>query len=175
MTDFDLSEYVKPNTELILDKQYIESIYADNPIALYCAESIIEQDKTKTDYRKLLLSKLQLSYIELLDRGQSNICSTLDITPSTVAIWCRQSRLFADCLAVVKQAQAERLEMLMWDKANNSEDKDSISRMFLLKARKPEYRENAIQQGDNTVNVHVTIEGERFDTSANFKAKTIDD
>jgi len=175
MSEYDLSEYVNPNTEIMIDKQYIQSIYADNPIALFCANEIITQDKGKTDYKKLVLSSKQLEYLYMVDSGQSNICSTLEITPSTVAIWCRQSRMFADCLAVVKSAQAERLEQLMWDKANDCNDKDSISRMFLLKARKPEYRENAIQQGENTVNVHVTIEGERFDTSANFRPKSEQD
>jgi hypothetical protein len=61
------------------------------------------------------------------------------------------------------------MESVVTKAAQDSNSADNISRMFALKARKPEYRDNAILTGATIVNVRVTVDGENFDTSASVK------
>jgi hypothetical protein len=97
-----------------------------------------------------------------------NMHDLLEIDKTTIVIWKRTNKLFAKCLELIKESQAESVESLMWMEAANKDNKDNITRMFLIKARKPEYRENAVIPASSIVNVRVTIDSKDYDSQSVF-------
>lgn len=172
MTEFSLDEYMPDkNTEVIAN---MNQIYADIPIIQYALDELIKNDTSKTtDYSTLLLTVEQMRYINLYDSTDgttlADVCSDMNIRKSTVIMWMRCNKLFNACIELIKQTEAEQAESCLWSSATDAESKDSISRMFALKARKPEYRDNAILPGASVVSIRVTIDNKEFDTSASMK------
>jgi hypothetical protein len=159
--------------ELQINLDYALKQYQGNQLVSYALNELYNNDNAiKNNLQIELLEPLQLDYIEALDRNDATIkeiCDELSISKTTIIIWQKTNKLFAKCIELIKEAEAEQTESILWTAAQSKESADTISRMFALKARKPEYRDNAILQGATIVNVRVTVDGENFDTSASVK------
>lgn len=110
------------------------------------------------------LTDMQKEYLQGLMQGQKpkDLCAQLGLSRVQSYLWKKQSKLFAETLDLVEQMQADDLESSMWSEALSDEPSNPIVKMFLLKARKTNYRENAAPPTSNTVSVHVTVAGEEF-------------
>lgn len=172
MSEFSLDDFLPDKTrDVIAD---LSQIYVNIPILQYALDEIIKNDTNKSvDYSSLLLSDYQMEYINRYDSSDNitmaDVCADMGIRKTTVIMWQRANKLFNACIDLIKQTEAEQAESCLWSGATDPESKDSISRMFAIKARKPEYRDNAMPVGVNVVNVRVTIDDKEFDTSASMK------
>lgn len=172
MTEFSLDDYIPDKSKSIIAD--LSQIYANIPIIQYALDEIIKNDTAKAvDYSGLMLSDDQLEYINRYDNSDNttmaDVCADMGIRKSTVIMWQRSNKLFNACIELIKQTEAEQAESCLWSGATDINSKDSISRMFALKARKPEYRDNAIIPAANVVSIRVTIDSKDFDTSASMK------
>jgi hypothetical protein len=159
--------------ELQINLDYALKQYQGNQLVSYALNELYSNDNAvKNNLQIELLEPLQLDYIEALDRNDKTvkeICEDMGISKTTPTIWTKSNKLFNKCIELIKEAEAEQTESILWSAAQSKESADTISRMFALKARKPEYRDNAILTGATIVNVRVTVDGENFDTSASVK------
>ena len=161
----DLS--IPKNEPAKIDKAYIlESYKSSNPIILYAAEELLKgvSSDSSTDYSAYILTQKQISYIENLLLEMSNIEKILGILPAEIVIWKRQNKLFNYIINIIKESQADKLESAMWEAAANPENKDNIAKMFLLKARKQEYKDNAPPPPTPAISLRISIEGQPIDT-----------
>lgn len=86
------------------------------------------------------------------------VCKGLGIGRSQLAIWQESDDLYKACIEFIKNIETDDAEQITW--RNAIQDKDANSeRMFALRARKPEYRDNAQVPESATVNLYVGIEG----------------
>lgn len=110
------------------------------------------------------LTDMQKEYLQGLMQGDTpkELCKMLGLSRIQPYLWKKNWKLFADTLELVEQMQADDLESSMWAEALSDEPSNPIVKMFLLKARKTNYRENAAPPTSNTVSVHVTVAGEEF-------------
>lgn len=157
---------VKNNLQKI-DREYIIDFYKNrNPIIRYSAEQMISDlhIEKQEDFKPLLLTNRQIDYLEHFAMNMDNIEELLEISTAEVVIWKKQSKLFSYIINIIKEAQAEKLESEMWRVAILPENKDNISKMFLLKARKQEYKDNAPPPPLAAINLRISIEGEAIDT-----------
>lgn len=161
-----LQDFLKPisKNENCIAKLRMQ--YQSDPLLIYAISEIAKEIKQDQDID--FLSPEQLQYIYYIDNGMTD----QEYEPpkrSLVVIWHRTNLLFAKCIDIIKEAQAEEAESVLWKGATDKESKDNISRMFALKARKPEYRENAVLPGANIITVRVTIDGQPIDISQSLK------
>ena len=173
---FDLDKYIGNATTTGTKATELRTRYADHPVVLYAVDKLSEEAVKKNSSEKINVPELtsgQLAFIDLMDSNEyivmSDACKALGIRLSEIVIWKRNSRLFEICMDILKEAEAEQAESVLWSNATQAANPDSISRMFALKARKPEYRENAPAQGDTVVNVRISVEGQEFNTEAGIK------
>lgn len=89
-----------------------------------------------------------------------------NIAPVEVELWTKKPE-FASVMGMVKNAEASLVESVTWQMAMNPAA--NIERMFALKSRKQEYKENGQAQGNTVTNVKISIDGQDFDVSASFK------
>jgi len=87
--------------------------------------------------------------------------------PISIMIWQKDPE-FMSIYNQIKQAEAMMLESVVWDQAMNN-PKASIERMFALKSRMSEYKDNAVATGQTVTNVRISIDGQDFDVSASMK------
>ena len=86
------------------------------------------------------------------------VCKGLGIGRSQLAIWQESDDLYKACIAFIKSIETDDAEQITWRNAINDNTATS-ERMFALRARKPEYRDNAQIPEANTINLYVGIEG----------------
>ena len=187
---YDLSKYLARGTgEGDTPEKYMQK-YEGNPLLLYATAQLIdEQLKSKKydDVSEIVyiqdLTQKQTDFLESLDSIQdedeeedegkleniNTICKRLDVKKSELIVWIKTNKLFERCIDILKQAEAEQAESVLWSKASKTKNNDALSRMFAIKARKPEYRDNAEIKGETVVNVKVTLDNMEFDASAGFK------
>lgn len=89
--------------------------------------------------------------------------------PIAIMLW-QQNSEFSSIMSQIKQAEAMMLESVVWDQAL-SNPKASIERMFALKSRMSEYKDNAPPTGQSITNVRISIDGQDYDVSASFRDK----
>ena len=106
----------------------------------------------------LPLSLVQVQYLNMIIAGLSNedACKALSISTAYPLLWKKEGdkdSLYFCCIEAIKEKQADELESNMWNTAStdNSSRRD-IMKMFLIKSRKPEYKENS-----PTVNANVQV------------------
>ena len=80
---------------------------------------------------------------------------------------------FSPILNVLKSAEATLAESKLWRNVIDG-DGTGLSTFFALKARKAEYKENGQPVSQTVTNVRISIEGQEFDVSANFKDKEVE-
>jgi predicted DNA-binding protein YlxM (UPF0122 family) len=159
--------------ELQINLDYALKQYQGNQLVSYALNELYNNDNAiKNNVQVELLEPLQEEYLQAIDQNDSTIkeiCDEMRISKTTIIIWIKTNKLFAKCIELIKEAEAEQIESVVTKAAQDSNSADNISRMFALKARKPEYRDNAVLTGATIVNVRVTVDGENFDTSASVK------
>jgi hypothetical protein len=120
------------------------------------------------------LSPAMYIYLYLIDSDLSPVvaCKALKISKSQAVVWTKENKLFAAVMSAIKAGQAEELESVVWYNAryNPAAEKE---RMFALKARKPEYRDNAPPPSPGRIDVRITIDNADIDISDNYR-KAID-
>lgn len=115
-------------------------------------------------------------YLVLLDRGYTHkeICNALKIPSVYPVSWRSVDKVFATALDMIKDSLADQLESVSMQEAMTN-PKANIERMFLIKGRKSEYRENAPLPPPVSVNLRISIDSKDFDVSANFRKIEDDD
>lgn len=128
----------------------------------------------QTDYpdiQELNMSEQACNYLVSRMMGNDHPTAMADAKalPITIMIWQKDPE-FMTVLNQIKMAEAMMLEARVWDEALNN-PKASIERMFALKSRMAEYKDNAPPQGNTVTNVRISIDGQDYDASATFKNK----
>lgn len=119
------------------------------------------------------LSDAQVRYINMIASGISwtEACAMIGISRATPFLWLEESDkdgTYRQCLELVKEIEANELENNVWQEALNN-PKSTILKMFALKARKDEYKDNATPSTNLETNIYVKIGEKDYDVRANFK------
>ena len=150
------ANYTDSGSSLI---QYGVAMYAKNSKQALLTEgdtAVCVQDEE-------LLLVPQVQYLNMIASGISSAkaCKALCIDRATPLLWASQKNkdgVFNQCMRIVKQIQADDLEEVVWEEALNN-PKSTIMKMFALKARKDEYKDNATPVSNVQTNINVTIDG----------------
>ena len=167
---------VKKTTELMpMEKpSMLPEDYCDYGSALIQYGSIKWQKANKMlcdggegSKESLPLSLEQVQYLNMRMAGISmaDACKALKISPAMPMLWEEEgekSSLFSCCVDAIKRKQAVMLEDNMWETAmvDNSSRRD-IMKMFLIKPRMPEYKENS-PSAVVPVQVNISIDGQPY-------------
>ena len=115
------------------------------------------------------LEPFQRMYIDLISTGTSSndACKQLNIDCYLPILWentCEKDGLYAQCISLIRKKEAKDLEEVIWSSAKNN-PKSTLERMFAIKSRMDEYKDNAPPQTNLQTNINVTIsdkDGNRF-------------
>lgn len=143
---------------------------------IYQALSILKSDsaddltKFEQDIIDLNANQSMQLYLALFDSGykHKDICTSLHIPSVLPVSWKRLNKAYSVCVDLINQSIGAELEATVIDRAKKNE-KDSLLLMFATKKFVPEYRENAPAPAQTTVNLRVSIDGQNFDVSANYR------
>lgn len=110
------------------------------------------------------LSDLQQEYIQGIMDGKSSkeLCQMFGLSKMQPYIWKKQNPLFKEAMEFVQNLKADTLEEQMWNDAINGEKPNAITQIFLLKGKRPEYRENALPTPSNSVNIRISVGDNEF-------------
>ena len=113
-----------------------------------------------------LLNDEQKKYLTLLSEGLSNqeACAELGIDRIVPTIWAKMrgsDSVYGICIQAIKDMQADDLEDEVWKEAIGNPRSTELKK-FALKARKEEYKDNALPQTNVQTNIRVTIDGTPF-------------
>lgn len=109
------------------------------------------------------LTDMQQEFIQGLIQGKTpkELCELLGIARIQPYLWTKKSKLFSDALDIIKKMQADDLESHLWAKSIE-ENANPIMQMFLLKAKKQEYKDNAPPSEQGTVNIKISVGEQQF-------------
>ena len=109
-------------------------------------------------------------YLFLADRGFSpgEACRMMGINKTDPVIWRRENKLFAACQKAIIEAMADEAEAMSISLAV-SDPKANLERMFVVKAHKPQYRDNAPMPSPVNVHLEVTIDKKLIDASDSYR------
>jgi hypothetical protein len=137
-----------------------------------------EVDKTFDIYKEPIdLSSTQVQYLNMrMDNiSTSKACDSLKIERAAPMLWEVEKgakSVYGFCLEALKRLQAVDLEDQLWEKSIDDPSfcKGNVA-MFNLKSRMPEYRENAVNTGNNVVQVNLTVGDKSYtpDTSIDYE------
>lgn len=119
------------------------------------------------------LPEIQIKYLNMLGDGipWREACDLLGISRATPFLWAEEAEddgIYNQCLELVKMIEADELESIVWDEARNSK-KATLLKMFALKARKDEYKDNAPPAAQTETVINVSIGDQPYDVSANYR------
>ena len=180
MMDFGAYDigFVSINDDTLMNEDLAKSANA----IIYQALSILKTDSSD-DLAKYEQSIIELNanesmkfYLALYDDGykHKDICKALHIPSVLPVSWRRLNKAYSLCYDLIQQSIGAQLESTVIDRAKRNE-KDSLLLMFATKKFIPEYRENAPAPAQTTVNLRVTVDGNDFDVSANFRQPNEDE
>lgn len=127
--------------------------------------SLLKDDKMNpADVPYITLAQAYI--IDRLAEGNSlaTACGTISVPIIQHVAWIKSNKLYAKAIQLLKEAQAEQVEDVVWQNALSGSTATTIERMFALKSRKAEYKDNALPQGDTNISVRVTLEGNEIPT-----------
>jgi hypothetical protein len=155
--------------------------YADYNSALIQFGKILWQKNNKMlidggegSKESLPLSLVQIQYLNMRMVGLSrtDACKALGISSASPMLWEEESgktSLYCCCVDAIKRKQADELEDNMWDTAmNDSSSRRDIMKMFLIKPRKPEYKENSTMV-NVPVQVNISVDREPYVVDSSIK------
>jgi hypothetical protein len=124
---------------------------------------------------ELSLSQKQERYLTYRCHGSDHLdaAESCKLSPIELAIWIKQP-FFSMIWAVVREAEALQAEAVTWSKAM-TDGNASIERMFAIKSRKHEYRDNAPPPVAAITQIRISLDGKDFDVSADCKQVGADD
>jgi len=133
----------------------------------------------RIDYPEITPDRLQeiprdaMRYLTERAGGLNHIdaMKEINISPIMVVVWQRTFPEFLSAMNLIKQAEALELEAYLWEYAKNPTA--SNERMFALKSRLKEYREDGGGANLNNVNLKITLAGSDFDISSSVKTKEV--
>lgn len=136
-------------------------------------KAVYESDESLHQFE---LTPDQYLYLYLIDSDIMPAIATkaLKISKSQPGLWAKENKLFAAVLSAIKDGQADELESVVWREARYN-PKASIERMFALKSRKTEYRDNAPMPTPPRLDLRITLDNADIDVSASYKDITPDD
>ena len=188
-----LSEYF--DSILSDEKQYR---ILDILVAQYCNEREIDQvdDQLTEDMRSYIVLVRNYTKIKLFsERLNTEIKNNDEIKPKErplyesnidmidqyimihlnmdsleIQLYKTESELFSYMLTAIYDSIIADTELLLWRNASGK-SAASIERMFALKAKRPEYKDNAPASGDQLTRLNITINGEqvKLDTDTTNK------
>lgn len=124
------------------------------------------------------MPEVQVMYLNMLGSGipWREACDKLGISRATPFLWLEElgeESIFGQCLELVKMIEADELESVVWEEAKNNK-RATVLKMFALKARKDEYKDNAPPASNYETVINVQIGDQPYDISANYKAIEVD-
>lgn len=119
------------------------------------------------------LSCEQVMYLSLRSVGVGTVeaCGLIGIDVTMPLVWEAESgsgSWYMMCMEGIRKLEADVLEESMWASVLGGHTKEA-ERMFMLKGRKPQYRDNYQAQVTAVTQIRVSIDNNDFDVSANFK------
>lgn len=143
------------------DEIRIESLV--NDLVTYTVMNSPEFVPDKDLIAQNTLTDIQQEYIQGLINGNTpkELCQLLGIPRIQPYLWGKKCKLFADAVDIVSKMKTDDLESQMWQSALG-ESANPITQMFLLKAKKPEYKENAQPQEQGVVNIKISIGEQQY-------------
>lgn len=163
---------VKQLADDIMDKRTLAGMSDNAILCVYMAlqalpdyktpELVKQSDDRLADYT---LSPQAYLYLLMIDQDitPAIACKALQISKSQPILWSKDNKLYTAILDAIKEAQAEQLEAEIW------QSPQGIERMFALKARKPEYKDNAPPAAPPAINLNVTIDNRQIEIREHYK------
>jgi hypothetical protein len=133
--------------------------------------SLIEESALKA-WEKPLESDMVL-YLNARASGATTkeACEILGFDRTMPMLWQAEEEkdgVYSQCLKAIDDMRTQDLDDVMWKQA--LEDKASaILKMFTIKSRIDAYKDNAPPQAQMQTNIHVTIDGNRFEVDTALK------
>ena len=160
----------KPETEIAeRPVMGVSALAMPDAIAIMKDIVLIDNPEFTGDLEQMLGARaIGYLYARLNGMNHINSLEIANIAPIEVEMWSKKPE-FQAIMGMIRLAEASMAESVTWDQAINNPS-SSVERMFALKARRQEYRENGQVNNQTTTNLRITIEGQDFDVSANFKS-----
>lgn len=117
---------------------------------------------------------VQVQYLNMLGAGipSARACQALQLSPVTPVVWLEESdkdSIYFHGISIIKKMQADLLEDEVWNEAL-SNPKATILKMFALKARKDEYKDNASPVNNIETNIFVKVGEKDYNVGVNYKS-----
>lgn len=117
---------------------------------------------------------VQVQYLNMLGAGirSQRACEVLGISLITPVVWLEEAdgdSIYTYCIGLVKKMQADLLEDDVWNEALTN-NKAYLLKMFALKARKDEYKDNAAPLNNMETNIFVKIGEKDYNVAVNYKS-----
>ena len=90
------------------------------------------------------------------DKIDLYIMAYLNIDSLDISLWRSASEFFAFVLTALYDAIVADTELMLWRNAS-TKSSASIERMFAIKAKRPEYRENSLGRADAVTRINITL------------------
>jgi hypothetical protein len=124
---------------------------------------------------ELSLSQKQERYLTMRCRGVDHVeaSGACGVSPVELMLWTKQP-FFAMLWAVIKESEALQAEAVLWGKVASGQGVPTDA-YFAIKARKPEYKDNAPPPVAAITQIRISLDGKDFDVSADCKQIGADD
>ena len=142
-------------SDVPVDYQLIDYIAHENNLELFDPE----KDGLKKSHS-----------VSLRAAGWTNveIAEGLEVSRSVIEIWEQTDELYKHCIEFVRKMETKDAEQKLWQQALRL-NSASREREFAIKARLPEYRENAAPPTNVITQLRISLDGKDIDVSANMK------
>lgn len=151
--------------ELSVELGIVESLIDHAKSEMIRGSSGDDQKALQSGCSELFLSDRQKRYLSIRSTGGDPYEW---FAPIEITLWMRD-KLFSACVDLIKDAEASQAEAMTWRMACTNPN-SNIERMFAIKSRRPEYRDNVPPPAQTVTNVRITLNGNDFDVSADCKA-----
>ena len=107
-----------------------------------------------------------------IDMIDQYIMLYLDMDSLEIQLYRSETELFSYMLNAIYDSIIADTELLLWRNASGK-SAASIERMFALKAKRPEYKDNAPASGDQLTRLHITLNGQELKLETDTSDKPI--
>lgn len=102
------------------------------------------------------------------DKIDLYIMAYLNIDSLDISLWRSASEFFAFVLTALYDAIVADTELMLWRNAS-TKSSASIERMFAIKAKRPEYRENSLGRADAVTRINITLNDKLLSINSDTK------
>ena len=140
---------------------------ADVPIDYQLIDYIAHENKLELfDPEKDGLKKSHSVSLRAAGWTNVQISEGLEISRAVIEIWEQTDELYKHCIEFVRKMETKDVEQKLWQQALKLSSA-SREREFAIKARLPEYRENAAPPTNVITQLRISLDGKDIDISAN--------